>query len=112
MVRVIEPDPHEYVYALGIKFIPAIVVPAYVVEPLTGEPDTYPVGTTKTLFPPFKKIPKVSPEPPGVPIKPPGVPKLGGNVVTVVYTSRVGPGGVGSPITQVAFVASNTALIF
>jgi hypothetical protein len=104
------PEPQLQVYVPGIKFIPAIVAPAYVVEPLINEPDVYPVGTNKFLFVPFGTIPKLSPEPDGVPIVPPAVPKLVGNVVTPLYTSRVGPGGVGSPIAQAAFGALNPAL--
>jgi hypothetical protein len=75
-----------------------------------NEPDVYPVGTNKFLFVPFGIIPKVSPEPDRVPIVPPAVPKLVGNVVTPLYTSRAGPGGVGSPIAQAAFGALNPAV--
>jgi hypothetical protein len=73
-----------------------------------NEPDVYPVGTNKFLFVAFGNIPNVSPEPDGVPIGPP-VPKLVGNVVTPLYMSRVGPGGVGSPIAQIASDAWNPA---
>ncbi len=104
------PVPQLQVYVPGVKFIPAIVAPAYVVEPLMNEPDVYPVGTNKFLFVPFGNIPKVSPEPDRVPIVPPAVPKLVGNVVTPLYMSRVGPGGVGSPIAQAAFGALNPAV--
>jgi hypothetical protein len=97
------------VYTPGIKFIPAIVVPAYVVDPLINEPETYPVGTNKSLFVPFGTIPNVSPKPDGVPIVPPAVPKLDTNVVTPLYTLRVCPEGVGSPIAQAAFGALNPA---
>ena len=97
-------------YVPGIKFIPAIVAPTYVVELLMNEPDVYPVGTNKFLFVPFGNIPKLSPKPDGVPIVPPAVPKLVGNVVTPLYMSRVGPGDVGSPIAQAAFGALNPAV--
>jgi hypothetical protein len=103
------PEPQLQVYVPGVKFIPAIVVPAYVVEPLINEPDVYPVGTNRFLFVPFGNIPKVSPEPDIVPRVPPSVPMLVGNVVTPLYMSRVGPGGVGSPIAQIASDAWNPA---
>jgi hypothetical protein len=106
----VPPEPHAHVYVPGIKFIPSIVAPAYVVVPLINEPEVYPVGTNKFLFVPFGNIPKLSPEPDGVPIVPPAVPKLVGNVVTPLYMSRVGPGGVGSPIAQAAFGALNPAV--
>jgi hypothetical protein len=96
------------VYVPALNPIPAIVAPAYVVEPLMNEPDVYPVGTNKFLFVKFDNIPKVSPEPDGVPIGPP-VPKLVGNVVTPLYTSR--KIFVVDPIIQSAFVAPNPALI-
>jgi hypothetical protein len=96
------------VYTPGIKFIPAIVAPTYVVEPLINEPEVYPVGTNKFLFVPFGNIPNVSPEPDGVPIGPP-VPKLGWNVVTPEYTSTV-IGGT-DPTTQIACAPWNPAPI-
>ena len=108
-VLVFPPVPQLQVYTPGVNPIPAIVAPTYVVEPLMNEPDVYPVGTNKFLFVPFGNIPKVSPEPDGVPIVPPTVPKLVGNVVTPLYMSRVGPGGVGSPIAQIASDAWNPA---
>ena len=104
------PDPQLQVYVPGVKFIPAIVAPAYVVEPLINEPEVYPVGTNKFLFDPFGNIPKVSPEPDGVPIVPPAVPKLVGNVVITPYMSRIEPGGVASPIAQIACEALNPAV--
>jgi hypothetical protein len=104
------PEPQLQVYVPGVKFIPAIVVPAYVVEPLMSEPDVYPVGTNKFLFVPFDNIPKVSPEPDIVPRVPPSVPKLVGNVVTPLNISRVGIGSAAIPIPQTACDAWNPAL--
>ena len=68
-----------------------------------NEPDVYPVGTYNERPPtPSGRIPNVSPEPDGVPIGPPTVPKLVGNIVTPLYMLRNGPGGVASPIAQIA----------
>jgi hypothetical protein len=98
----VPPDPQLQVYVPGVKFIPVIVVPAYVVEPLINEPEVYPVGTNKFLFDTFGNIPKVSPKPDRVPRDPPSIPKLIGNVVITPYISRVGPGDVTLPIPQIA----------
>jgi hypothetical protein len=103
------PEPQLQVYVPPLNPIPAIVAPTYVVELLMNEPDVYPVGTNKFLFVPFGNIPNVSPKPDRVPRAPPEVPKLDTNVVTPLYTLRVCPEGVGSPIAQAAFGALNPA---
>jgi hypothetical protein len=71
-----------------------------------NEPDVYPVGTNKFLLVSFDNIPKVSPEPDGVPLGPPS-PKPVGNVVTPLYASR--KIFVVDPIIQSAFAALNPA---